>query len=135
MTCERGLAALASALAVAPNQWRPQRVASPFDFAKLFSGAKHIFPLFSEHAAAASLHPTPQIVTAPRHGGTRSHRRKAGRATGALGPSRSAQVPEVDAAEVEQRVSSVIASVLGSEVSVGQPLMEAGLDSLGATTS
>lgn len=141
---DRGLAALASALALAPALWRPQRVASPFDFAKLFAGATHIYPLFSEHSWAATLAEAapapasgqPLAAAAAGRGGRKTGRhaagrRQQGRALAAV-TAAGAGPPAEDAADVERRVGAVVAGVLGATLAAGQPLMEAGLDSLGA---
>jgi 3-oxoacyl-(acyl-carrier-protein) synthase/acyl carrier protein len=57
-------------------------------------------------------------------------------AAAALPPALAAAVPRaappLDAAAIEARVLSVVAAVVGLAVEAGQPLMEAGLDSLGA---
>lgn len=138
---DRGLAALASVLSLAPARWRPQRVASPFDFTKLFAGATHIYPLFSEHTWAAKQPQTAppasiqEQVSAGRHRHRRRGRGAAGRHqahTDAPGSLAGTKVSAVDAADVKRRVGGVVAGLLGAEVAAGQPLMEAGLDSLGA---
>ena len=139
---DRGLAALASALSLVPARWRPQQVASPFEFTKLFAGATHIYPLFSEHSWAAAL---PAAAAPAGAAGQRSAIAAAGRGARRRGRPAPAQqgrgpadlaggaaLPAVDVALVARRVDGVVAGVLGAEVAAGQPLMEAGLDSLGA---
>lgn len=138
---DRGLAALASALSLAPARWRPQRVASPFEFTKLFAGATHIYPLFSEHSwaatppAAAGVAGQKSAIAAAGRGARRRGRHAPAQRQQDRGPADlvgGVALPAVDAAMVARRVGSVVAGVLGAEVAAGQPLMEAGLDSLGA---
>ena len=97
------------------------------------AGATHIFPLFSEHV---------QHATAPSAGTVSTAAAAAGREAGsaALGRGRSARAAyqqqqqphrQQDVAEVQSAVAEVVAGVLGAAVEPTQPLMEAGLDSIG----
>ncbi len=128
---EKGLAALAATLSLPPASWRPQRVASPFDWPKLMAGATHIFPLFSEHAGFAA--PAQPAAAAASTAAAFSKARRAGRGrTRALQPRRPpAAAAKADAATVQAAVAEVVAGMLGAAVDPAQPLMEAGLDSLG----
>ena len=123
---EKGIAALVAALSAAPAAYRAQRVASPFDWPKLMAGATHIFPLFSEHDHHATA-PTAAAAASGRAAGpaVQGHRRGARAAPQQQRPQR-----KQDAADV-QAVAEVVAGVLGAAVDPAQPLMEAGLDSIG----
>ena len=84
--------------------------AVPFRWRQFVSAARALPQLFAPYAAAAA----------------------------AAGPeetpegAEAAVVGVVDAAEVQATVQSAIAAILGTQVDPSQPLMEAGLDSLGA---
>ena len=130
---EKGIAALVATLSATTAAHRAQRVASPFDWPKLMAGATHIFPLFSEHA---------QHAMAPHAGALSMAAAAAGRAAGAAVPSgrrgartthQQQQQPQRKqaVAEVQAAVAEVVAGVLGAAVDPTQPLMEAGLDSIG----
>ena len=125
----QGIAALAAALRSSAAAWQPQLVACPFQWPKLMAGATHIFPLFSEHAPAATT--LRAVAEAADHLAVRRRNRPQSR-----GKTRTSQRPAAvagDAAESAlRRVTAVVSSVLGKEVDAKQPLMEAGLDSLGA---
>ena len=125
-----GIAALAAALRGSAAAWQPQLVACPFEWPKLMAGATHIFPLFSEHALAAT---TSRTVAGADDQPT-AQRRNLSRT--ARGKTRSQQQPAAATAEAAEsalrRVIAVVAGVLGREVDAKQPLMDAGLDSLGA---
>lgn len=126
----QGIAALAAALSSSPAAWRAQLVASPFEWPKLMAGATHVFPLFSEHASAARAAPTAVRADNASSGGQQKARRTA------RGKPRTPQEPAAAAGAAREsalrRVAAVVAGVLGKEVDAGEPLMEAGLDSLGA---
>ena len=120
----QGIAALAAVLLGAgAGTLRPQLVASPFDWPKLMAGATHIFPLFSEHALPGSSSKAATPVAAGSTAVDRLARR--GRAS-------AAHQPAASTGEALRRVAAVVAGVLGKQVDPGEPLMEAGLDSLGA---
>ncbi len=126
----QGIAALAAALRSSAAAWQPQLVACPFQWPKLMAGATHIFPLFSEHAPAANTSRT--VAEADDH--PTAWRRNLPRT--ARGKTRTQQEPAAPAAEAAEsalrRVAATVTNVLGKEVDARQPLMEAGLDSLGA---
>ena len=126
----QGIAALVAALRSGTAAWQPQLVACPFQWPKLMAGATHIFPLFSEHAPAA----TSSRTVAGADDDPTFRRRKVPRS--ARAKTRSRQQPAAATADAAasalQRVAAVAASVLGKEMDARQPLMEAGLDSLGA---
>ena len=123
----QGIAALAAALGSSAAAWRPQLVASPFEWPKLMAGATHIFPLFSDHAPAATTAGTVAAAADAPYARRRKARRSA---------CREPQQPMAEAAAAAEnalrRVAAVVSGVLGKEVDAKQPLMEAGLDSLGA---
>ena len=122
------MAALAAALGSSAAAWQPQLVACPFEWPKLMAGATHIFPLFSGHAPAVTTSLTVAGADAPPSAGPRRARRTARSAPRA--PRKPAAAAAAESAP--RRVAAVVAGVLGKEVPAGQPLMEAGLDSLGA---
>jgi acyl carrier protein/NADP-dependent 3-hydroxy acid dehydrogenase YdfG len=105
----QGLAVLAATLSASgAAQGVPTLAASPLCWANIARGQPHQAGIYDEFVAAPAAAPAVQ--------------------------SSAAVVPEVStaAAAVEARVLSVIALVVGAAVELRQPLMEAGLDSLGA---
>jgi hypothetical protein len=134
---EKGIAALVATLSAAPAAHRAQRVASPFDWPKLMAGATHIFPLFSEHAQLGPL-PTAPTANAVSTAAAGSGRTAVSATPGGRHGIRAAhqqRQPQQDVAEVQSAVAEVVASVLGTAVDPMQPLMEAGLDSIGVPPS
>ena len=106
------------------------QVASPFDWAKLMTGATHIFPLFSEHAAFAT--PLPAVSSSsPAAAAASGHHRNTIRGKARKQRSSRALKAAADTEEVQRAVAEVVAGVLGGPVAPDAPLMEAGLDSLG----
>ena len=104
--------------------WRPQLIVSPFEWPKLMAGATHVFPLFSEHALpSASPSAVATAATDSAASGWSSRRGNV---------SAARQTAAAAAGDVLRRVAAVVAGVLGKHVEPGEPLMEAGLDSLGA---
>lgn len=131
---EKGIAALVATLSAAPAAHRAQRVASPFDWPKLMAGATHIFPLFSEHAQHATAPPAGAASTAAAGSGRAAPSAVPGGRRGAKAARQQQQQQpqrKQDATEVQAAVSEVVAGVLGAAVDPAQPLMEAGLDSIG----
>lgn len=126
---DKGIAALAAALSAAPAAWRAQHVASPFDWPKLMAGATHVFPLFSEHAGYATSPPAGASTAAAAGKSARTVRGQR-RGVSAVG-EKSQPARKQDAAEVQAVVAEVVAGMLGAAVDPAQPLMEAGLDSIG----
>ena len=133
---ETGVAALVAALSAAPWAYRAQRVASPFDWPKLMAGATHIFPLFSEHAHHARATPAGATTTAAAASVRTTGPAVPGYRRGGRAAQQQQQRPQrkQDVAEVQAAVAEVVVGVLGSAVDPGQPLMEAGLDSIGMYT-
>ena len=136
---DAGVFALAAALSLLPSP--AQLVVSPFEWAKLMQGATHVFPVFSEYATHIKPHGplpstaarTPAVHTRP----TGMQRDQLTRASGQAVHARQA-VMRPQAAEVSrqavlsERVTALVTEIMGKGVDARQPLMEAGLDSLGA---
>lgn len=76
----------------------------------------------------------PAVPVRPAKGG-RAGGRSRGRPSGRQGPpaQASAQGQQQRAAEVVQQIAAAAETVLGTSISPSQPLMDAGLDSLGQT--
>ena len=134
-----GVSALAAALSSTPLP--AQLVVSPFEWAKLMQGATHVFPIFSEYAT--HFKPTTHSLAAP----TAVQRLRplpaaptqgvgilqAGSSKMGTNGTTTAQAPAASTkAAVVEKMTAVVASVMGKGVDSSQPLMEAGLDSLGA---
>ena len=119
-----GLAALASALQlsrhITSSMSPSQLVVSPLDWPKLMAGASTIFPLFSEFAhhatAAAARKNADQLAAQPAEDLQQL-----------VMQSREAHVSSILA-----KIQTVVHNMLGALPEAEQPLMEAGLDSLGS---
>jgi 3-oxoacyl-(acyl-carrier-protein) synthase/acyl carrier protein len=116
-----GLGALRAVLVGAAAGRLVQAIASPFSFDRLLHGLEETPYIFSEVTAAGG-----GDVAAAAAG-----------FSGALGappllPAAPAAAAQVDAAALAEEIGRVVAGMLGADVSGGQPLMEAGLDSLAA---
>ncbi len=139
-----GVSALAAALSTTPLP--AQLVVSPFEWPKLMQGATHVFPIFSEYAT--HFKPPTHSLAAPSAAGPTALQRlrplPAAPAQGVgilqaksskMGTSGTTTAQATAAstkAAVVERVAAVVSSVMGKSVDSSQPLMEAGLDSLGA---
>ena len=134
---DAGVAALAAALSNSPNP--AQLVISPFEWPKLMQGATHVFPIFSEYATHFKSHSRPSAAATPA-APTQPTAMQRGHPL-AFPPQQGAVQAQMDVtkaalqaqrAAVADKVAAVVAGVMGKEVDAAQPLMEAGLDSLGA---
>jgi hypothetical protein len=112
-----GLQLLARLLQGTPDT---QLVATPFDWPKLQQAAagSHIPPLFEDFTQLAQQASTPAAFQLPP-------RQQQQASLGAAVPA--AQGPD----ELMQSLRSMVGGMLGADVAPDQPLMEAGLDSLG----
>jgi len=126
----RGLAALRAALALGPGPgYGPaQRVVSPFDWRRLMAGARSVFPVFAEFAAAAAtagaaagapaLAGVEQAAVGPNKASGAAERGRAGdqNPTQTLAPAEAVRRQEAALAEVQ----AVVARLLGPGVSAHQ---------------
>ena len=140
----QGLAALASALAVGScgpsSLTRSVGVAavSPLELPKLLANAKHLRAVLSEPGVSMSAAPVAPAPSAPKSAGARGPgagaggRRAAPRGAAGKAAARGGSAGSAVAARVQATVSSVLHSLLGQDVGLNDPLLSAGLDSLGA---
>eukprot|EP00887_Chlorella_sp_A99_P003362 scaffold26.g3362.t1 len=135
LASEEGLNALHAVLAGTAAAWRPVVGAAHQGYwrsvVRVFSTLKKtaLFDSFGDTRVAANIQATnaPQGGAVPR---LRAGRRMLHRAAGASGGGKSRQAELL--ASTMQRAQTAVAGVLGAEVAPSQPLMEAGLDSLGS---
>lgn len=139
---DAGVSALAAALSLLPSP--AQLVVSPFEWTKLMQGATHVFPIFSEYATHIKPHGplpgtaarTPTVHTRPTSMQLDQLTRASGQAVHARQASMTSMRPQAAEvsrqAVVSEKVAALVTEIVGKAIDARQPLMEAGLDSLGA---
>ena len=132
-----GMMLLQAALASAAMA--PSAIAASILWGKLLGGLARVPHLFSEVAAGAALEASAMPSVTPASGqhsraAPARRRRRGVRTAGTQGAAPAAVAQDVAAAlaGAQQLVQEVVTNMLGPDVSPDQPLMEAGLDSLGA---
>ena len=124
-----GLATLAAVMQGNPALWQHQLIASPFEWPKLMAGAPPVFPLFLEHDTHISILTN---STSPMHLRSPRHADRSGDMNSVNSQLQPVPSSAEALAEVTRRVAAVAKAVMGRDMDPHQPLMEGGLDSLGA---